>query len=304
MLNFDTIVFPTDFSECSDQAFDYAVLLAEQNDAELHLLHAAVLLHDDPVAEKFPEEMALLDRLEEVTRSKLGAIVNKEMLAMLRVREARRRGFSASDVILDYADEVDADAIVMGTHGRRGPRRWLLGSVAEDVLRRARCPVLAVRQREDGHQLDAIGRVLVPIDFSERSAAAVEVGRDLAHLYEAKLTLLHVVDLPAVPTLYGQPMVADIAQIESRSLEELAVLAERAGLGPDEVDIAVDTGWASAAIVDYAAVHECGLIVMPAHSRRRPGLLGNTTDAVVRRATCPVLTLPPIFAAQEQAKSA
>ncbi len=305
MLEFKAIVFPTDFSRCSDQAFDYAVLLAEQFDAELHLLNAAVLLSDDSSDEEhqFPEAAALLSRLEEVTSSKLGEMVNHEMVSMLRVREVRRRGFSPSEVILDYAEEIEADAIVMGTHGRRGPLRWFLGSVAEDVLRSAVCPVLVVRERQEP-ELAPIESVLVPIDFSPNSKPALRAAREMAEVYDARMTLLHVVDLPAVPSLYGQAFVADIGQIESRAFDELRALAEQTGIAPDAVDIAVDTGWPAAAIIDYSVVNECGLIVMPAHSRRRPGLLGNTTDGVIRRTDCPVLAIPTHGESQERAESA
>ena len=96
MLNFKKVVFPTDFSTCSDQAFDYATLLAEQFGAELHLLNAVVLFDDDPgnPEQRFPEAAALLERLDEVSHSKLGEMVNHDLVAMLRVREIRRRGFS------------------------------------------------------------------------------------------------------------------------------------------------------------------------------------------------------------------
>lgn len=303
MLNFDRVVFPTDFSPCSDQALDYATLLAEQFDAELHFLHAAVLSHDDPANPdlRFPEEIALLERLDEVTHSKLGAMVSDDLVAMLRVREATRRGFNASEVILDYASEVAADLIVMGTHGRRGPKRWFLGSVAEGVLRSARCPVLAVREREGGQKLERIDSVLVPIDFSDRSLATVRWAKELAAAYEAKVVLLHVVDIPPVPTLYGQPIMTDLRQIETRAYEELRQLADEAGLAPSAVEVAIDSGSPAAAIVDFAATHDSGMIVMSAGSGQHGVLLGGTTDRVVRRATCPVMTLPEEVVEQEQA---
>ncbi len=298
MLDLETIVFPTDFSPCSNQAFDFAVLLAEMEKAQLHLLHATVLFGSDvgDPSDRFPEAIELLDRLEKLSKSELGALATRDRLAALKVREAVRRGFKVSEVVLDYAREVDADAIVMGTHGRRGPRRWLIGSVTEEVLRASRVPVLVVREdsaeQAKDERLRAIDRILVPIDFSRNSARALETAVRLADALDAVVSLLHVVDLPAVPSFYGQALVTDLSQVENRSLDALNELAAEAGLAEDRYEAFVDTGWPSAAIVDHAARRDCGLIVLTAHSRHRSGLLGNTTDVVLRRATCPVLALP------------
>ncbi|MDH3404590.1 MAG: universal stress protein [Acidobacteriota bacterium] len=301
MPRFTKILLPTDFSECSDQALDYGALLAEQFDAELHLLHALILMHDDPAdpERRFPEETALLDRLEQVTNTQLGAIAGRENVAELRVREIRRRGFRASLVILDYAREAGADLIVMGTHGRRGPMRWFLGSVAEEVLRHATCPVLAVREREGGQPLHRIRTVLVPIDFSAASVESVRLAAELAGLYEAGLTLLHVVNVPTVPSMYGQVFPVDTAPIAERAAGELRELARRAGLGDEDAEVVVADGWPAHAIVDHARRARCGLIVMPPRTSRERGLLGGTTDLVLRRTPCPVLTVPPARPAPE-----
>ena len=105
MLDFQRIVFPTDFSECSDQAFDYAVFMAERFDSELHMLHAQVLHFEDPAnpTHQFPETQALLDRLEKVAHSELGEVASRDDVSVLRIRQAQRRGFDIGSVILDFA---------------------------------------------------------------------------------------------------------------------------------------------------------------------------------------------------------
>jgi nucleotide-binding universal stress UspA family protein len=135
------ILVPTDFSPCAEHALDYACALAAKLGAKLHLVHA--------IGGLFPElPIALTDQM-------LGSVRDSSTAALARLVEARRADVSFGevrviegdprDVILQAAADVHADLIVIGTHGRRGLSRLLLGSVAEDILRRAPCPVLTVR---------------------------------------------------------------------------------------------------------------------------------------------------------------
>jgi nucleotide-binding universal stress UspA family protein len=138
------ILVPVDFSECSEHALDYAVALAAKLDAKVHLLNAigipafgvpelGVALTASVIDDLVKGNQSALDKLAD-PRRKLASIGE----VMLRTGDAR-------DVILKAAEEVHADLIVMGTHGRRGVSRALLGSVAENVVRTAPCPVLAIR---------------------------------------------------------------------------------------------------------------------------------------------------------------
>jgi nucleotide-binding universal stress UspA family protein len=137
-----TIVVPTDFSEYADHALDYAVELAVRFDATVHLIHAI----------SFPTT-----GVHEIAYSAMAiASLTKAAQVALDARKARYREriemASARCEIGDVRDVIDraaatlgADLIVMGTHGRRGIRRLLIGSVAESVVRSAPCPVLTVR---------------------------------------------------------------------------------------------------------------------------------------------------------------
>lgn len=140
MISLHRILSPTDFSAGSRRAAEYAGFLARKLGAELHLLHA-VLVGQERAAggdEALSVEQ-LLERQAESLQSELGA-------PAIELRRIARRGYSAGVVILEYAAEVDADLIVLGTHRRRGAQRLLLGSVAEEVVRYANCPVLTVRE--------------------------------------------------------------------------------------------------------------------------------------------------------------
>jgi nucleotide-binding universal stress UspA family protein len=146
------ILVPTDFSETADAALAYAKTLAMRLGASLHLVH----VFTDPflVAAYAPE---VYTPPPADARDRLLADVNTRLLERLDATEAQRfhgsravvTGLTAPQIVA-YAAEHDMDLIVMGTHGRRGVSHLLLGSVAEHVVRTARCPVLTIRA-EHGH---------------------------------------------------------------------------------------------------------------------------------------------------------
>jgi universal stress protein A len=142
-----TILVPVDFSAGSETALDYAVELAAKLDAKVYILHVLGLS-----GLGVPELGAAL--APEV----IDSMVRDSDTALAKLADARRsratiadpllRTGDARDVILHIAEEVTADLIVMGTHGRRGVGRALLGSVAESIVRTAPCPVLTIRGRK------------------------------------------------------------------------------------------------------------------------------------------------------------
>jgi universal stress protein A len=139
-----TILVPIDFSECADRALDYACSLAEKLGATIHLVNS--------LGAGLPElSAALTDSM--IASLREGAASQLEKIAKERAPLAKfGRTFvttgDARDGILDAAKQCSADLIVVGSHGRRGVKRLVLGSVAEDVVRRAPCPVLVVRLKE------------------------------------------------------------------------------------------------------------------------------------------------------------
>jgi nucleotide-binding universal stress UspA family protein len=135
------LLVPIDFSACSEHALDYACELAARLGARVHVINA--------IGDTLPElSVALTDQMISSLRTSnattLGALLEPRR-KIAAFGEVRVVGGDARDAILQAAGDLRADLIVIGTHGRRGLSRVLLGSVAEDVLRRAPCPVLAVR---------------------------------------------------------------------------------------------------------------------------------------------------------------
>jgi len=139
-----TILVPIDFSTCSERALDYALSLAERLDATVHLVTA--------IAAAMPGLDSLLSAQTDAA-PRLEAIGALQKLATERSSLAKIGRLialpgDARDAILQIANELHIDLIVMGTHGRRGVSRLVLGSVAEEIVRRAPCAVLTVRQEK------------------------------------------------------------------------------------------------------------------------------------------------------------
>lgn len=144
------ILVPTDLSEGAEEALDYACELANVLDATIHLVNVigipaigvpelGVALTATVIDSMIAENQKAMDELaaRKGTTARMGQVI-------LKTGDAR-------DSINQAALEVGADLIVMGTHGRRGVTRALLGSVAETVVRSAPCPVLTVRTHKDKH---------------------------------------------------------------------------------------------------------------------------------------------------------
>jgi nucleotide-binding universal stress UspA family protein len=189
------------------------------------------------------------------------------------------------------------DLIVLGTHGRRGPGRLFLGSVAEEVVRRAPCPVVTVREREGAAPAGRIERLLVPVDFSDPSREALRVARDLAVRLRGRLDLLHVVEQVVLPGFYipGAPGVfpQNLEALQGSAEAELRREAEALGEPRVPVSTRVLTAAPAYGIVEQAESLGSDLIVMA--TRGLAGverlLLGSTAERVVRMAPCPVLTV-------------
>ena len=143
MADFKRILVPTDFTETSDRAIDYALSLAERLGSSVTIMHA----YEIPII-GFPDGalVATADiatQIANASRAGLDSAVSRRQGAKVKIDGILRDGV-AWEEINKVADEIDADLIVIGTHGRRGIARALLGSVAENVIRTAHHPVLTI----------------------------------------------------------------------------------------------------------------------------------------------------------------
>ena len=299
-MKIEKILLPTDFSDCAHAALDHALFLARQHGAQLHLLHVIVLHGEDPTetSQRFPDREEIFSRLEQLAGGEMRDLLAAHAEESLRLFEHQRRSISAAPAILEVADELGADLIVLGSHGRRGLRHFFLGSVAEEVVRTAHCPVLTLRESSSRGGTPRFGHLLVPVDFSPHARRALETARQLADLYGSELHLLHVVESPVIPPSYGPLYSAaaagvafsDLAREVEENLRDLLSRVE----GPDvNSNLQVVEGIAAPSITRYAEKIGADLIVIATHglSGLEHFLLGSVTEKVMRTAPCPVLVL-------------
>jgi nucleotide-binding universal stress UspA family protein/CheY-like chemotaxis protein len=298
MIKLHRILFPTDFSRCANQALAHALYLAKQYDAELHMLHAHVLFEDDPhhPAHHFPDKEEIHARLRALATTQMSSDVAAYGVNDLKITQVQRRGISTAPVILEYARENDVDLIVMGTHGRRGLGHLLLGSVAEEIVRLAPCPVLTIRERKKPIAVETIRRILVPTDFSEHARQALLTAREIAASYHARLQLLHVVEPMNYPAFYMAERISYlniVPDITAKSSQALKTLITQEVGNKVETESHVIQGPAAHDIVEFAKREASDLIVIATHGLTglEHLLLGSVAEKVIRRAPCPVLTV-------------
>ncbi|WP_456429001.1 universal stress protein [Rhodocaloribacter sp.] len=318
MMRIHRILHPTDFSACAHAAFEHAVYLARKHGSELHVLHVAPTFGEDPIRGAFEssiDEASFFKALWAEADREMRAFIDSHPHDGVAIKRVHSRGVSPKEVILEYAEREDVDLIVMGTRGRRGVRRALLGSVAEAVVREARCPVLTAHapKEEGAPVVEGVRHILAPFDFSFHSREALRYAKELAALYEAHLDLLHVIHWNAYPDFYSlgsMPLETHERDLEAEARREMEATYERV-LGPNgAVSFHAVTGYPAYEILAFAERRPSDMIVMATHGQTglRHFLAGSVTEKVVRSAPCPVFTVRsfgksllyrPISAAEE-----
>ena len=296
MLQFNRILCPVDFSTNSKRALDHAAVLARWYEAELTALHVMPLL---PTVFGYPSPVTMAAEpatTQAVVRELTGFIA--EAAAMVKATSPVVREGSPAVEILHYAAEHETDLLVLGTHGRSGFERFMLGSVTEKVLRKASCPVLTVPPRAEGHpERPAFERILCGVDFSSPADRAAEHALSLAQEANARLTLLHVVDWMADADLGKYPQFdADgyRRMVMRDARERLEALVPSEARNWCELELRVTCGKAYREILKFAETEGSELIVLGVHGRGAIVdrlLFGSTAQHVVRQAPCPVLTV-------------
>lgn len=149
MITLTTIVVATDFSEAADVALKYGQALARTFGATLHVLHVADDVYMRLGGEAYVAALPDLQReLEEDARKRLDALLVDNDPTPLPVKKVVITSGAPARAIVEYANEANANLVIVGTHGRGGVAHLFVGSVAERVVRTAGCPVLTVRHPE------------------------------------------------------------------------------------------------------------------------------------------------------------
>ncbi|MXR42043.1 universal stress protein [Halobaculum sp. WSA2] len=294
-LEFADVVVATDGSDPAAAAVETAVSVSAALGARLH---ACTVVNPFAIGQRLPDLQAAREAADE----RVAAVAERARDAGVDVDPVVREG-SPHRELSAYVDDVGADLLVLGTHGRGGTRRALLGSVTEKAVRTATVPVLVVHEhdRPDGNGpgwTDA--EIVLATDGSDAAAGAEQTGVALAGRIDAHLTAVSVVDEGGTVANIGGGMLTEetIAAVR-RALDE------RAGEAVDRVldrarDAGVDAdgdvigGEPSRAICGFASDDDADLIVVGTHGRGgiRRIVLGSVAERVIRGADRPVLVVP------------
>jgi nucleotide-binding universal stress UspA family protein len=298
MLEIKLIVCPIDFSEFSIRAYRYALSVAEHYRARLVALHI-VELSRYPYADYAASEGDYAEfgrTMQEGGSEQLRAFVKQHSHHEVQPELAVHEG-TAPDSILSFVHGQKADLIVMGTHGRRGYDRLVLGSVTNRVMRRAACPVLAVcnppreltdedmaanEGRERPHRLS---RILFCTDFSENSERALSWAISVAEEYGAELTVLHVLE--------EAPSAARAEEAIATATKQLDKLIPRERCKNLKVKQAVRVGKPYEQIIRLAEEEQTDMVAIAVRGRGALDLavFGSTTYRVLQLGPCPVLVV-------------
>ena len=294
-MHLNRILHPTDFSPGAGVAFDRAVEIARRYGAELHLISVSEHFGADPI------RGALESRVDDDAFTNQNNIAVERNLSEqaasvpdLRIVTRRISGTDVAAEILRYADASDPDIIVLGTHGRRGFRRMIAGSVGMEVARRALRPTLLCPGDVRTKPEDLRTRILVPVDFSEHSLLSLAYARRLVGAAGGTVDVLHVLEQPSFPSFYKASIELHIGSTDEL-IEPARRELEAVSRSVDDLDIntrvEVRYGHVADEILRYAEEIDATLLVVSTHGNT--GLtrffLGSVSDRLIRAAALPVL---------------
>ncbi len=275
-----------DLSEPSRLALEEALPIARRRGADIVLVHATPMPETDTAYEWV--NPGIVERYREMlkedlakTRSVLSEIRGRHLGQGVEISTSLVSG-DAERAIADAAESVDAQLMVVGSHGRSSLDRFLIGSVAERVSRFTNRDVLVARGEKAA---GGYKKILVATDFSETAGRAFDAAMSLAAT-NAAMTILHCVEIPApVVGFYTGELQVELEASSAKRAESLAVAARAKGIS---VDVEIFTGYPPSHIRELASGHD--VVVMGSHGRRgvRRFLLGSVAEKTIRHAPCSV----------------
>src|SRR5271169_468435 len=302
-IRFNQVLMATDFSASSQRALTYATAIARRYGSALSVVHAIPPGPRDQIPlEALPRELnrPLLEAEEQMKH-----FGEEARIADLYHHKLLEQG-PVWDVLASVIQRENTDLLVLGTRGRGGLKKLALGSVAEEVLRLAPCPVLTVGPHVSPAGAGAVefNRILFATDFGLASAKAFPYALSLAEDYQAKLVLVHMVPPMPSPDL-GPTTYAPLAYAAEeftkwqRTMRDESEKKMRALLPPNttlaaEPEYVAGMDFLPEGILEVAAANKIGLIVMGANRTPSPRVAAHIpwalTHEVICHANCPVLT--------------
>lgn len=301
-----SILVPLDGSPWSEQALPFARNIARWAGANLDLAH----IHTLPMA-AFMDGTPIIAEDDDVRRASELAYLTELAQRQVGVTDhdvtATLLDGPIADTLIHHALAMNADLMVMTTHGRGTLSRFWLGSVADRLVRQAPMPVLLIRPTHEAAEAPrdpTFSHVLIPLDGSQLAEHIIEHARALGAFTHARYTLLQVVEpvltYPAMSVgVYDEQILYQMRSAAQSYLDGVAAALRVADM---ETETEVLIGAPAPVIIDYVERHEVDLIAMGTHGRSGMSrlLLGSVADKVVRAACAPVLLHGPCQPAESQ----
>jgi nucleotide-binding universal stress UspA family protein len=287
---YDSILVAVDGSEPADTAARQAVHLANAFDASLSVVSAVQEHSFSFLPGEEPDGDLVLDESASESVQELEARANE---AGVPCRTVVERG-AAHEVISAYVDQLDADLVTMGTHGRTGLDRLLLGSTADRTIRTSEVPVLTTPPLDESAAVDS---VLIPTDGSDCAERAADHGIAVARRFDATVHALSAVNVQAIAAAYetGPAIPTVIEDLEAGHRDAVAAVTERAAAHDLDTVEAVPQGPPAQLITEYVDDEGIDLVAMGTHGRSglKRHLVGSVAERAVRTSDAPVLAVPP-----------
>jgi len=296
-VQFKSILCATDFSDFSNQTVNYGVALAMEFGARLIVCHVIDLSSVAIYGEFQLDPVGQQNRIMEDANEQLKALTGDQPVEWEPLITVGK----PADEISRAVKEKDIDLVISATRGRTGLKRLILGSVTERLMFTLPCPLLVLRSPEHKFvsapdQKIKLKKILVGCDFSPDSGQALNHALSLAQEFQAELHLVNVIEPPAQPNLLkGETPVAEELQTDyhnllSQKLKEMVPEEARNWCTPQT---SLREGQPYEELVKYAESNDIDMIVMGVrgHGLVKTLFLGSTTDRVVRRSPCPVLSV-------------
>lgn len=278
-ISFKNILFLTDFTEASQSALAYALGFAKHFGAQVYPAHSC-----DPVILTETAAPDILDEVEENSRRRLIDLAKENNIPGTPLFA---RG-PVSEAVPGWVNDHGIDLIVMGTHGRKGLKHFLMGSVAEAVFRHATCPVLTVGPHvtvRPYHDFKA-EKILFPTDLGPHAEFATQYALSVAQESKSQVTFMHVVTLEEAFQRDRAPLVAE-------SFKKLETLLPQDAKEWCQPELVVEVGDPVKELLGYANTERPDLIVLglPAGKKFNGAFHTSVTYNLIAQAPCPVLTV-------------
>ena len=278
-ISFKNILFLTDFTDASQAALAYAMGFAQHFGAQLYPAHAC-----NPIILTETAAPDILDEVEENSRRRLIALAKENNITGTPLFAVG----SVAEAVPRWINEHGIDLIVMGTHGRRGLKHLLMGSVAEAIFRAATCPVLTVGPHvtvRPYHDFK-VEKILFPTDLGTHAEFATHYALSVAQENHAQITFMHVVTLEEAFQHDRTPLVTDAY----KKLETLLPEDAKQWCQPALV---VEVGDPAKELLGFAETERPDLIVLglPAGKKFNGNFTSGVTYNIVAQSPCPVLTV-------------